>query len=322
MRKAIENFQKQFAWNPVVENASEKISARRFVVAGMGGSHLAADLLRGFRPEIPLVVHSDYGLPHVPEEDIAETLFIISSYSGNTEETLDAFDAARSRGFNLCAIASGGELIIRAKKERVPYVEIPNTGIQPRSALGYSLRALLAVMGDEELLNRTEMLASSLSPLESEAAGRDLAHILKGFVPVICASARNSSLAYNWKIKFNETGKIPAFYNIFPEINHNEMTGFDVKDSTRPLSHDFHFIFLKDPDDDARIRRRMEVAERLYRDRKLPVKTVELSGPGRLEKIFSSLILADWTAFFTAENYGVEPEKVPMVEEFKKIIAQ
>src|SRR3989338_7534914 len=125
-----------------------------------------------------------------------------------------------------------------------------------------------------------------------------------------------------WKIKFNETGKIPAFYNVFPELNHNEMTGFDIKDATRALSEKFHFIFLKDPEDLDKNQRRMSITEKLYQYRGLKVSTVGLSGNNRQERVFSALILSDWTAFYTARSYGLEAEQVPMVEEFKKLMQQ
>jgi glucose/mannose-6-phosphate isomerase len=158
---------------------------------------------------------------------------------------------------------------------------------------------------------------------------------LKNYVPVIYASNHNSSLAEIWKIKLNETGKIPAFYNVLPELNHNEMTSFDVSDSTAELSNKFYFIILKDMGDNPKILKRMQVLEKLYEDRNLKVETIEIpahnafsiaDAGGKNEnvwhKIFSSLLLADWTAYYTALEYGLEPEQVPMVEEFKKLILE
>ncbi len=119
----------------------------------------------------------------------------------------------------------------------------------------------------------------------------------------------------------NETGKIPAFSNVFPELNHNEMTGFDRKGKTKDLSGKFCFIFLSDNADHPQNRKRFEVTKRLYEERGLVVHSLPLQGTTRSEKIFSSLLLADWVAYHTALQYGVEPEQVPMVEEFKKLIA-
>ncbi|MBI4272789.1 hypothetical protein HY621_02980, partial [Candidatus Uhrbacteria bacterium] len=109
-------------------------------------------------------------------------------------------------------------------------------------------------------------------------------------------------------------------YNVLPELNHNEMTGFDVKETSRQLSEKFFFIFLKDHTDHPRIQKRMDILERLYQDRGLPVRVIDLEGVHPFYKIFSCLVLADWTAIYTAEQYGLESEQVPMVEEFKKLV--
>jgi glucose/mannose-6-phosphate isomerase len=212
---------------------------------------------------------------------------------------------------------------------------LPATGIQPRSALGFNIKAVLKLMSRGDLMKEIEELADLLNPSDYENIGKELAEKLKGYIPVIYASERNFGLARNWKIKFNETGKIPAYFNVLPELNHNEMTGFDeartdakskygpeptVIEERRKLNSPFHFIFLKDADDHPKIQKRMDITEKLYRDRGLKTEILELLGNGVFYKIFSSLILADWTAYYTAEGYGLEAEKVPIVEEFKKLI--
>jgi len=110
---------------------------------------------------------------------------------------------------------------------------------------------------------------------------------------VIYSSKRNVAVAYNWKIKFNETGKIPAFYNVFPELNHNEMTGLDVREATKELSKNFHFIFLKDETDHPKIQTRMDITKKLYEDRGLAVEILQLQGNDIFHKIFSTLFFCD-----------------------------
>lgn len=147
-----------------------------------------------------------------------------------------------------------------------------------------------------------------------------LAAALRGKVPVVYSSARNQAVAYNWKIKMNETGKIPAFYNIFPELNHNEMTGFDVVPATKTLSSRLHFVFLTDSADHPQVQKRMRVCRKLYEKRGLPVTDAALQGAAPFEKIFNSLLAADWAALHLSKLYGTEAEQVPMVETFKKLI--
>lgn len=321
MIDAIRVFATQFAYEPVIENAKVFVQKKRFLVVGMGGSHLAADLMLIFKPEAPLYIYSDYGLPKLSETELNDHLIILSSYSGNTEEVLAACDEVVQRRLSAIVLAVGGELLNRAKEFNLPYIELPSTGIQPRSALGFSLRALAKAMDQDEVLHLSSSLARDLDPNAFEEAGKKLSEELRNYVPVIYTSRVNQSVAYNWKIKLNETGKIPAFYNILPELNHNEMNGFDVNERSKQLSDKFYFLLIKDQTDHPRVQRGMEILARLYQERGRKVKILELKGPTPYHKIFSSLILADWTAVYLAAYYGLESEQVPMVEEFKKLIS-
>ena len=118
----------------------------------------------------------------------------------------------------------------------------------------------------------------------------------------------------------NETGKIPAFYNLLPELNHNEMTGFDVAEKTKNLSKNFSWIFIHDDKDHTQIKKRMAVVAKLYKKRGLSVINLKLAGKNKWFQIFSNLLVADWASYYTSQNYGLESEQVPMVEEFKKMI--
>ncbi len=319
MQTAIENFPSQFHFQPVIENKSRLKKAKQVIVLGMGGSHLAADLIQLFDPSFPLRIHSDYGLPAMDKKILKESLILASSYSGNTEEVIDGLQIALKQKLNVAVLAVGGKLIEIAKKQRLPYVQMPNTGIQPRSALGLSLIGMLSLLGQKNLLKQCREVAN-MNAKKIQKSGEAFAKKLLDQIPVIYSSKNNMALAYNWKIKLNETGKIPAFYNIIPELNHNEMTGFDIKDSIKHLGEKFHFIFLQDPEDHPKNQKRMRVTSALYKKRGLHVTMLSLKGKTRFEKIFSSLLLADWTAVALANHYGLESEQVPMVEEFKKLV--
>jgi glucose/mannose-6-phosphate isomerase len=322
----IKNYAKQFEYEPLVENAAKLPSglkkAKKFIVCGMGGSHLAADILKTWHPELDIIIWSNYGLPPLPEKELKERLLILSSYSGSTEETVDAFAAAKAKRLPMAVIASHGKLINLAQKNNVAYVQMPDFHQQPRMATGLSLMAMLALMGERTWMAEAKMLAVHLHSTREEHRGKDLAKHLHDSIPIIYASTRNAAIAYNWKIKFNETGKIPAFQNVVPELNHNEMTGFDTKLKTTALSRHFHFVFIKDGGDDPRVIKRMSVMEKLFKDRGFKVEVIFLQGKNEIHKIFSALNLADWTAYHTAKLYGVDPEQVLMVEEFKKLIGR
>jgi len=320
MKNAINECAKQFAYEPEIQNVDAFKPAENIVVNGMGGSHLAADIIGMVQPVRDFHVVSDYGMSVFSEERMRDHLFIASSYSGNTEEAISFAHSVHEHRLNLAIIAVKGELIDFAIQNHIAYVQLPDTGIQPRSALGFSLLGLARLINDEVLLKDIHHLGDVLNPSAWEKQGTELAGVLKDSVPVIYASSRNRTIAYNWKIKCNETGKIPAFYNVFPELNHNEMNGFDVQTSNRHLSEQFHFLFITDDTGDSRIEKRMHITKKLYTDRKLAVTEVPLEGQAHLERTFNSLLLADWTALAIAEQYGTESEEVPMVEEFKKLI--
>jgi len=327
MEDAIKNFAEQFSFEPIIENLESLKRTDSFVLGGMGGSHLSAGLLKTLRPDLDIYVHRDYGLPSLANKKFKGSLYIASSYSGNTEETIDFAENAAELGYAVAVIATGGKLIDFAKKNMLAHIVLPDTGIQPRSALGFSLIALATFVdsaqgsADFALVEEIKKVGSSLQPTNFNKTGASLAEDLKGKVPIVYASRENLSLAYNWKIKCNETGKIPAFYNVIPELNHNEMTGFDVVPETKDLSSGFYFIFLTDENDSPKIQKRMEILQKLYTERGLSVTSLKLEGSTEIEKIFNSLLLADWTALSLSKIYGTEAEKVPMVEEFKKMVA-
>jgi len=312
MYESIKNFPAQFLWEPEIKNQAPFLRDRtNFVVAGMGGSALGGELLKVVFQNLDIKIHRDYGLPAASPL----SLIIASSFSGNTEETIDAFLEARRRGLPLAAISSGGKLLELAKKDGIPYVELPKADIQPRAALGYSVKAILKLMGNESALQDSTKLSGLLNPTDAEKNGKKLAELLKNKIPVIYSSAKNFPIAYNWKIKFNETGKMPAFANRLPELNHNEMTGF-----ADAAKIDFSFIFLEDEADDSRVAKRMKITKKLFEDRKFDVRSLKLEGQNQFHKIFQNLLIADFAAYYLAKYSGADPAAVPMIEEFKALI--
>lgn len=316
IKDSILNFPKQFDYEPEIINVKKLKKVKKFAVVGMGGSHLAADLIRVLKPEIDIVVHKNYGLPVLT--DIKDRLIILSSYSGNTEEVVDAFNKARKMKLKIAVIAVGGKLLELAKDNAASYIQLPDMNLQPRMALGLSLMAMLKIIGDKNLFAGVKALSKTLKPAELEVHGQALAQRLKESVPLIYSSTENRPIGYNWKIKFNENSKIPAFSNVLPELNHNEMEGFDSE--ADGFAGKFYVIFLHDDSDDLRISRRMEILEKLYSDRGLKTEAIKIEGANIFEKVFNTIISGDWVAYYTALSYGVDPETVPMVEEFKKLM--
>ena len=319
MEKSILNLPKQFAFHPKVENAKSLKPAEKIIVAGMGGSAFPAELLKTAHPELDIINHRDYELPSLSASQKPKTLVIASSYSGNTEETISAFETARKAKLNLAALTIGGKLRALAKKFKVTYIQIPDTKIQPRMATGFVVVGLSKLIGLKDETSFAS-LSKNLKPEKFQKEGKALSEKLWDQIPIIYASKRNFPIAECWKIKFNENTKIPAFWNFLPEMNHNEMTGLDARKTTSNLSANFHLIFLKDSSDSSRNQRRFAVSQKILGARGLNQTEIKLEGKNIWEKIFNPILLADWTSFHLAKYYGVNPEPVPMVEEFKKLI--
>ncbi len=318
MEDSILKFAEQFEFQPEIQNSEKlKNNYKNFITAGMGGSHLAAGLFHIFRPGINLHIHSDYGLPPYEGEFMTESLLIANSYSGNTEETFDFAEEAYSKGYDLAIITTGGKLLEFAKKNQLPYILMPSVGLQPRTALGFMSIALASLVSPDlvpELQNLRDILDSELI----REQGLEIAETLKNNVPVIYSSNQNQPLAYIWKIILNETGKIPAYFNIFPELNHNEMQSFEGIESNKKISENFHFIILHDSEDVPKIELRMKITEDLYQEMGYSVTSLFLEGDSELEKVFKSVLLANWVALGLANIYGTNPQEVLLIEKFKK----
>lgn len=314
IKEDIQNFSGQFLYEPELANSDSSISRDGCVLAGMGGSHLAGEILKVYDPEINLIIHNNYGLPKL--KNINNKLIILSSYSGDTEEVIDAFEEAQLRNLKTISISTGGKLLGLTKDSGRPYIVLPENKIQPRMALGFSFLAILRALGEEGKLDEVRKAMSDFNPSEHESKGKKIAEEIGGKIPVIYSSEKNKPLAYIWKVKFNETAKIPCFFNVFPELNHSEMAGFEMAD----YSSQFSPIILKSENDDPRILKRMEATQNLLVQKGMKVITQEIRGNSPIEEIFSSIIMADWASLYLAEKMGLNPEEVPVVEKFKKLI--
>lgn len=306
--KLMTEFPKQFAFEPRVENGERLPKVGSFVVGGMGGSHLAGDLIKAAEPSLNLIIHKNYGLP-VPM-DIEKKLFIAVSYSGDTEETLDFAEQAMIKKFPLVAISKGGKLIAFAQKNNLPHIVLPEVGLPPRLATGFMIAALLKLMGQENKIAELRTANFSNTPNKKNS------EIIGARIPIFYTSEQNAALAQFWKIIINETGKQPAFANVFPELNHNEMAGFANGDRI----NDFIFIFIKDENDNSRIIKRMVVTKQTLTELGSNVLEISLIGSTRWEKIINSALLAHWTAYYIACAKNLDPLATPMIEEFKKLI--
>lgn len=316
----IKNFYRQFYYEPEIKNNefTKRKRFKNFVIVGMGGSALAARLLSLWENNDSLSVHNDYGLPELNKKS-RNSLIILSSHSGNTEEVLEGFRVAKKNKLSMAIITTGGKLLSLAKKNKIPYIELPDKKIQSRMAIGYNFLALIKLLRKEKVLKEVIELRNFLNPQNFRLAGSSLAREIKNYIPIIYSSSKNAPLGYIWKIKFNETAKTPAFANVFPELTHNELAGFHSSFGKKELKK-FYFIFLVDPADFPRIKKRMKIAKEILEKDGMKVKEIKLEGKSIAQKVFSSIVLVDWITFYLAQAKKVNPEEVLVIERFKKLM--
>lgn len=293
----------------------------RVILTGMGGSALSGDLINVAFPGIlcqPILISRDY---HIPYPLDRETLVIVNSFSGNTEETLSAYQQALQSGAQVVAIASGGKLLDQATADNVQSIRVVKEpeNFQPRMSSGYIfaiLTELLIKAGHLPETVRAELLSlpAKLTVLDSQTIGQQLGESLSGSIPIIYTSDQYWPIARIAKIKINENSKIPAFWNYLPEMNHNELVGFSNTQDR------YHLVLIQDPDDNTQINRRMQVVTQVLSEYNIPSTCITMLGTDRLTKIFSSLMIADWTSYYLALKLGIDPTPVKLVEDFKVLL--
>jgi glucose/mannose-6-phosphate isomerase len=284
----------------------------RIVIGGMGGSGYAGEALAFLLPERDIHVHRDYGLPSHIEGD---ALYIALSYSGTTEEALSFANEALKAGKRLAIVSSGGTLAECAAREQLPFVSVP-TGVQPRYELISMVQALCALIGEHDLHARIRETLITKEHIEHEAEA--LATFLPDSIPLFYSSTANAVLARLAKIMMNETARMPAFTNSFPELNHNEMQALDT-DMPAAVAPLLRFVLLRDPNDHPRITRRMDVFTSLMEERGRPVHAIRMTGE-RVKDFIELWMVFILASTALAHGRGIDTSTVPLIEAFKKAL--
>jgi len=302
--------------------------ADHVLVLGMGGSGIGGDLLRSLAYEllpIPVTVVKEYAPPRWVS---SRTLVFACSYSGNTEETIAAYDACGRAGARRVAITSGGELARRAEADGVPLVRIP-PGFPPRAALGYLFGPMLAVLERwgllppqreevEEAASVMEELAQEWGPERPEAGNptKQIARSLAGCFPVVYAcSPFTAAVAQRWKTQLNENSKVYAVWNVFPELNHNETVGWTLAGQPDGL---LHVVVLRDASDPPRLVQRLRITRDVALQKAAGYHEVMSRGRGGLSRLFSLILFGDLVSIYLAYLNGVDPYPVAVIDEVKE----
>lgn len=298
---------------------------QRVVVAGMGGSALAATYITSWPGiKVPYQVVRQYDIPEGINE---HTLFIASSYSGNTEETVSAIQQAQQQNAQIVVISSGGKLAEIAEQNGYPMYKLPSD-FQPRMAVFYNFVALLNILVGaqlaepkvlEEVKKAGEFLKGQVEawrpdvPTSSNQA-KQIALEFVGKSPVIYGGAKMFPVAYKWKINMNENAKNVAWCNAFPEFNHNEFLGW----SSHPLDKPYKPVFLQSNSDHPQVTKRFEVTKKLLSGKMPEPIIINAKGETLLEQLVWAITLGDFVSLYLALLNNLDPSPVELIEKLKK----
>lgn len=320
--------QQAFFTAEVINPDHDNRDISHIVVTGMGGSVLAALLVKSWLRDtftVPFEVVRGYTLPSYVGQN---TLVIVSSCSGNTEETLSALDDARKRGAQVAIASSGGELLKRAQDAGIAHVVLPDRNqIEPRMSTIAQVRTLLKLLAHfgtisndyyDEVGSTGDWLADKSSEWFANVStdknyAKQLALLAVGKTPVFYGGALTAPLAYKWKISWNENAKNVAFWNELPEFNHNEFIGW----SSHPVEKPFAVFDLISFYEHERIRKRFDVSDRLLSGKRPKATPVNLHGETVIRQLLWGCVLADFVSIYVAILNGVDPTPVDLVEKLK-----
>ena len=301
------------------------------IVAGMGGSAIGGDLLKDWLRNkliIPIEVNRDYQLPEYTDK---KTLVLISSYSGETEESLSTFADALKRQCMIFCVSSGGALLKFAKKHKVPYLQVPG-GMPPRAALPYMFVPLVVLMEKSGLVkNALAELDEAFKFIEKVSKengpkttinynfAKATAHQIGDTAPVIYGFGVYRSVAQRFKQQFNENSKSAAKFEVFSELDHNEIVGWEGRGEQCKY---FSVIFIRDCDEPVEIETRIETTKAIMEKAGLITFELEVQGTSTLSKMLSTVVVGDFISVYLAVLRGEDPTPVRTINLLKDTLKE
>jgi glucose/mannose-6-phosphate isomerase len=303
----------------------------KVVILGMGGSAIAGDLLRALaalESPVPIFSHRRYHLPLLVD---GQTLLIASSYSGNTEETLSAFQTGLGTNAKKLAITTGGQLLATARANGVPAFVFQYQST-PRAALGYSLMPLLAIAGKLGIIaDKGADVAEAIAVMQgllrrigedvpmAENPAKQLAARLHGRLPVVYGAGLLTDVARRWKTNLNEASKMWAFYEELPEVNHNAIVGYALPTAIADAAF---VVFLRAPSLHPRILLRYDFTRRALAEAGVESEAVEAMGRSPLAHILSTVFFGDYVSLYLAVLNEVAPAPTVIIDQLKEWLAE
>ena len=309
-----------------IEKSVDPVTIRNIIITGLGGSAIGGDLVRSYiqnEIEVPVAVNRNYFLPAYAGKD---TLVFVSSYSGETEETLSAYNDAKSKGCKIVCVSSGGKLTVIAENDGNLVIKVPR-GYQPRCALAFSFFTLLIFLikngfiSDRdgeikkviELMKERSLLYTTLDSTGNSA--EKISRHLLGKIPILYSSNDLLDIVnLRWRGQFAENAKTLAFGNYFPEMNHNEIVGWQENSE---FLRNFAILYLLDREDNPRIIKRQKVTKEILEKYRGFDIEIESEGKSKLERIFDLVYLGDWVSYYLAILSNVDPTPIEKINLLK-----
>jgi len=289
------------------------------MIAGVGDSLICGEILQSYLASlpIPIILVRDHDVPQYATKN---TLAFCISYSGNSDETVDACKAFWRKGSKIVGITSGGKLDLLCQKQNSPVLKLP-TGYQPRQAYGFATTAIIRILENMGFIeNQSEIIDRTIDTVRRTGIFKEKGYELSGKlidkVPLIYCSNRLKAISYKWKINFNQNPKMHAFANVMPESNHNELAGFTE------LKGNYYAILIKDDEDNMQVKKGMDAFKTIVKSRNVPITEINVSGKDQLTKIISAIYIGDWTSYYLAIRYKIDPTPLILTEQFKNEMAK
>ena len=320
--------QAEYSWNQQVDLSSIKTEKiKNIIVTGLGGSAIGGELISNFLKDdlkVPYSVNRNYELPSYTGES---TLVIASSYSGNTEETISALKEAVVRKSQVVCLTTGGEVEKICKKEGIPFLRL-QTGFQPRYALCGNFFALLKIIENLKLVPSQEKTVLSIIELlksrgeefsKENNKALEIAEALNGFIPVIYAvSDFTSAAGTRFKGQINENSKLHAFCNMFPEMNHNEIIGWETVNEKQIKCK---AVFIYDDSYNDRVKKRFEIVSELIKQSGTEIITLKSDREDFKHRLMDLIFLGDFISYYLAVIRGYDPSAIKNINYLKERLA-
>lgn len=326
MRQLVSNFSNQLREALLIGQSADlktrDTNFKNVLITGLGGSGIGGTIISELiaqRVAVPVVINKDYHIPNFVNED---TLVIASSFSGNTEETLSAFEIAKNKGAELACISSGGALLDIAEELSLNYIKLPK-GKSPRAMLSYSVTQLFVLFHHYGLIDDSYIgeINKTIELIDQEeesiiAEADSITEMIHDKIPIIYATQGYEGMAIRFRQQINENAKMLCWHQIIPEMNHNELVGWTEKNETLAV------LFFRNKSDFSKNQQRIEISKNVIGKYTPHMKEVWSKGDSAIQNTLYFIHLCDWVSVLLSDKRNVDPIEVRVIDYLKGELAK